>query len=150
MVQGQGSTVQGQGSTAQGPGWTTQGQGSTAQGQGTAGTVVQVPPPAESSHGGGLRVAGWAIGGVGVAGLAMGGVLAYYASKDFSDVETKYNPDKYNQGKRYVTYEVISFCLGGAAIATGVILLVTGRNTPVAVTPAVGPGLAGAALSGTF
>ena len=94
----------------------------------------------------------WALGGVGGVGLELGGVFAYLASSDYSDVEKKYDPGKQSQGKKYVTAEVVSFCVGGAAIAAGAVLYLTGRSASrsVVVAPTVGPGLAGAALSGTF
>ena len=92
------------------------------------------------------------LGGVGVAALATGGVFSYLASSDFSDVEKKYDSSKDSQGKTYATLQWVGYGVGGAAIVTAVILLVTGNNTPssVVLVPSVGPSLAGAALSGTF
>jgi len=119
---------------------------------GPAATVAQTTPPLESDQGSYRRMAVWALGGVGGVGLVLGGVFAYLASSDYSDVEKKYDPGKQSQGKKYVTAEVVSFCVGGAAIAAGAVLYLTGRSASrsVVVAPTVGPGLAGAALSGTF
>jgi hypothetical protein len=117
---------------------------------GSAVAIAQVPPPRES--GSGRKTAAWALGGVGVAGLVVGGIFTYLALSDFSDVEKKYNPGKYNDGKTYAIAQCFGYGVGGAAIVTAVILLATGRDAPkpVVLAPAVGPGMAGAALSGTF
>jgi tetratricopeptide (TPR) repeat protein len=117
---------------------------------GPAVAVAQVPPPRES--GSGRKTAAWVLGGVGVAGLVAGGFLSYLASSNFSDIENKYDPGKHNDGKTYANFQWLGYGVGGAAIVTAVILLATGRDAPksVALAPAVGPGMAGAALSGTF
>jgi hypothetical protein len=121
-------------------------------GLGPADTIAQVSQPTESGNRSGRKVAAWVLGGVGVAALATGGVFSYLASTNFSDIEKKYDPGKESQGNTYATVQWIGYGVGGAAIATAVILLVTGKDTPNAVVlvPSVGPSLAGAALSGTF
>ena len=120
--------------------------------QGPVGTTAQVPQPAESGGGSGRKVAAWVQVGVGVAGLTTGGVFSYLALKDFSDVEKKYDRGKESQGKTYAALQWVGYGVGGAAVVTAVILLATGRDTPtsVALSPTVGPGVAGAALSGSF
>ena len=92
------------------------------------------------------------LGGVGVAALAAGGVFTGLALKDFSDIEHQYDRGKESQGKTYAALQWVGYCVGGAAIVTAVILLATGRDAPksVALVPTVGPGVAGAALSGSF
>ena len=119
---------------------------------GPADTIAQVSPPTESGNRSGRKVAAWVLGGVGVAALATGGVFSYLASTNFSDIEKKYDSSKDSQGKTYATLQWVGYGVGGAAIVTAVILLVTGNNTPssVVLVPSVGPSLAGAALSGTF
>jgi len=118
---------------------------------GPADTVARVPAPAESGQGSGRKVAAWALVGVGAAALVTGGVLSYLASTDFSDVEKKYDPGKESEGRNYAKAQWIGYSVGGAAVAAGVILLLTDKSTKsVAVAPAAGPGLAGATLSGTF
>jgi tetratricopeptide (TPR) repeat protein len=113
---------------------------------------TQVPPPAESGSQDGRRLLVWVLGGVGVVGLVTGGIFTYLASSNFSDVEKKYNPGKYDDGKTYAILQVVGYSLGGAAIATAAILWATGgdSHSSVVLAPAVGPGLTGAALSGTF
>ena len=114
--------------------------------------IAQVPPPAESGGSSGRKVAAWVLGGVGVAALATGGVFTGLALKDFSDIEKKYDRGKESQGKTYAALQWVGYGVGGAAVVTAVILLATGRDAPksVALAPTVGPGIAGAALSGSF
>jgi hypothetical protein len=104
------------------------------------------------SSGSGRKVAAWVIGGVGVVGVAVGGVCTYLALSDFSDIKKKYDPSKDSQGKTYATVQWVGYGVGAAAIVTAVILLATGNDAPksVALAPALGPGMAGAALSGSF
>jgi hypothetical protein len=82
----------------------------------------------------------------------LGGAFTYLALSDFSDVEKKYDPSKDSQGKTWAKVQWVGYGVGAAAIVTAVILLATGKDAPksVALTPAVGPGMAGAALSGSF
>jgi tetratricopeptide (TPR) repeat protein len=120
--------------------------------QGPSGAITQAPQTAESDGRSGRKVAAWVLGGVGVAALATGGVFTGLALKDFSDVEKKYDRGKESQGKTYAALQWVGYGVGGAAIVTAVILLATGKDTPksVALSPTVGPGLAGAALNGSF
>ena len=120
--------------------------------QGPPEAIAQVPRPAESGGSNGREVAAWVLGGVGVAALVTGGVFTGLALKDFSDIEHKYDRGKESQGKTYAALQWVGYCVGGAAIVTAVILLATGRDAPksVALAPTVGPGIAGAVLSGSF
>jgi len=87
-----------------------------------------------------------------VVGLVTGGILSYLASSNFSDVEKKYDPGKYSDGKSYSNWQFVGYGLGGAAIVTATILWATGNDErrPVVLAPAVGPGFTGAAFSATF
>ena len=119
---------------------------------GPAVATAQVPPPSTES-GSGRKTAAWVIGGVGVAGLIAGGVFTCLAVLDFSDVETKWDPGKKSDGDTFATLQWVGYGVGAAAIATAIILLATGKDTPpnsVVLAPTVGPGMAGAALSGSF
>ena len=111
-----------------------------------------VPPPAESGSQDGGKLVVWVLGGVGVVGLVTGGILTYLATSNFSDVEKNYDPGKYSDGKSYATWQFVGYGVGGAAIVTAVILWATGKDEhrSVVLAPAMGPSLAGAALSGTF
>jgi surface antigen len=96
--------------------------------------------------------AAWVLGGVGVAALVSGGVCTLMATSRFSDVEKKYDPGKESDGKAFATAQWIGYGVGAAAVTTAVILAVTAKNASgtVALAPTVGPGQAGAALSGRF
>jgi hypothetical protein len=113
---------------------------------------AQVPPPVESGSQDGRKIAIWVLGGVGVAALVTGGIFTYLATSHFSDVEKKYNPGKYDDGKTYAILQVVGYSVGGAALATAAILWATGKDEhrSVVLAPAAGPGFTGAALSGTF
>jgi len=120
--------------------------------QSPPGAIAQVPQPAESGGSDGRKVAAWVLVGVGVVALATGGVLTGLALKDFSDIEKKYDRGKESQGKTYAALQWVGYGVGGAAIVTAVILLATGRDASqsVALSPTLEPGVAGAALSGSF
>ena len=104
--------------------------------------------PQSTSSGAGLRTAGIVIGGVGVAGVATGLVL-----KEIEPPHA-FDASKESTRKSYETFSWVGYGVGAAAIATGAILygvgLSKGSSDNVAVVPTVGPGLAGAALRGTF
>ena len=124
----------------------------TTPDMGSAYARAQVPPPVESGSQDGRKIAVWVLGGVGVVGLVTGGILSYLASSNFSDVEKKYDPGKYSDGKSYSNWQFVGYGLGGAAIVTAAILWATGNDErrPVVLAPAVGPGFTGAAFSATF
>lgn len=124
----------------------------TTPDMGSAYARAQVPPPVESGSQDGRKLAIWVLGGVGVAALVTGGIFTYLASSNFSDVEKKYNPGKYDDAKTYAILQVVGYSLSGAALATAAILWATGNDErrPVVLAPAVGPGFTGAAFSATF
>jgi hypothetical protein len=138
--------------TSQAPANTVPGPAMPPPELGPAATVAQVPQPAESGNRSSRKLAAWAVGGVGVAALLAGGVFSYLALTDFSDVEHKFDSGKESEGKTFATVQWIGYGVGGAAVVTAVILLVTRRDTPssAVLVPSVGPSMAGAALSGTF
>jgi hypothetical protein len=112
--------------------------------------TVMVQPPTTSGQG--HTVAAWILGGVGAAALAGGGVCTYLALSNFSDTEKKYDPGKTSQGKTYAALQWVGYGVGAAAIATAIVLSVVGKDTSgsVVLAPNVGPGMAGAALAGSF
>jgi tetratricopeptide (TPR) repeat protein len=105
-----------------------------------------------------LRVAAMVCGAV---GLITGGVGFYYwtrasALSDSANKATVYNKADYDDGKRAEKMQWIFYGVGGAAVATGVGLLVYSsllpapKRTNLSLAPMVGLGAAGFAARGTF
>jgi hypothetical protein len=107
------------------------------------------PPP---SSGGGRKAVAWILGIAGVGSVAAGGYFTAMALDRFSKVQTKYDPALEKQGKDDAKYQWICYGAGGALLTTAIIVGATGQSSSpaVALAPAVGPGLAGATLSGSF
>jgi hypothetical protein len=107
------------------------------------------PPP---SSGGGRKAVAWIFGVTGVGGLAAGGAFALLAKSKFSQVEKKYDPAVEKKGKDFITYEWICLGSGAALLTTAIIVGASGGSSSpsVALAPVVGPGTAGATLSGSF
>ena len=110
--------------------------------------VPAAPPPS----GGGRKVAAWLLGITGVGGLAAGGVFTALALDRFSKVQTKYDPALEKKGKDYALYQWIGYGSGAVLLTTAIIVGAGGSSSPpaVALAPVVGPGAAGATLSGSF
>jgi hypothetical protein len=113
------------------------------------GVSAKASQPQGSSTG--RKVAAWLIGIAGVGLVATGGFFTYKSLDDFKKTETKYDPSLEKQGKNYAIGSGVCYGVGAAAIVTAIIIGATGgSSSPVALAPAVGPGIAGATLSGTF
>jgi hypothetical protein len=115
-----------------------------------AGVATQVNPT--PSSGGGRKAVAWILGVTGVGGIAAGGVFTALALNKFSTVQKKYDPAAERQGKEFATLQWVCYGAGAALLTTAVIVGATGRSSSpaVALGPAVGPGIAGATLSGSF
>lgn len=126
-------------------------------------TLIAKPTPTNA-----LRPAAFAVGGVGVAGLVLGGVFGGLAMSSKSELE-KLCPnnacpagnggqDKLASAKTKGLVSTVGFSVGGAALATGVVLFVlsTRGSAPkqderkATLVPAVGPGFAGLTTVGSF
>lgn len=119
------------------------------------------PAPSEAAPGSGRGkvTAGIALAAVGVA-LCAGGATFGALAQSISDQFTKpknpdtdrFDPALDSRGRTYQALEIVGLAAGGAAIVTGVVLLVVGQREShkVSVAPALGRGLAGVALSGSF
>jgi predicted outer membrane lipoprotein len=107
------------------------------------------PPP---SGGGGRKAAAWILGITGVGGLAAGGVFTALALDRFSKVQRKYDPTLEKQGKDFAIYQWIGYGSGGVLLTTAILVGAGGTSSPpaVALSPVLGPGAAGATLSGSF
>jgi hypothetical protein len=107
---------------------------------------------------------GATIGGVGVAAAIAGGVFGFQASAGWSDAKTTCGgaidscpPAQLATAQRQVddarsaaTRSTIAIGAGAAAIVTGVVLWLTAPKLEVAVTPTVGSGTVGVAISGSL
>jgi hypothetical protein len=136
-------------------------------------TATPGAPPADTGTSGGgsngMRIGAYAAFGVGAVGIGLGTVFLLKASGKHSDASdlfdqnhcgvslcTKSIQDQVNQldadGKSASTLGIVGFVIGGAAVVTGVTLLVMSSGTSEAKTASVQPwiGLNSAGLSGTF
>jgi tetratricopeptide (TPR) repeat protein len=119
--------------------------------------------PAEKDTGKGgsmLTAPGYAALVVGGVGVVLGAVLAGLAAKAKKDGEATSSyevfKDKKNALEGMQTGAIVSFAVGGAALAAGIVMIAVGRkgekpnDTPAAVQVAVYPGVDGIVLEGTF
>ena len=115
--------------------------------------------PAPAGSGAGLRVGGIVVASVGVAAVAAGVVFNLMSRNLINDMETNvgaYSKDKETNSKNYNTFAWVGYGVGAACIVTGAILYGVGHkggessSTNVAILPALGPGQAGALLTGAF
>ena len=106
------------------------------------------PPEEAGARGKSLKIAGYATAGTGAAIVITGlvfGSMAKSAEKDLDQLGpnmgtwTAAEQNKYDAGKRDNTIAIVSFIVGGAAIATGGTLWVLGAmkksDTTVAINP---------------
>lgn len=126
-------------------------------------------PPDEASDGTAQWVSGWVVGGVGLAGVGVGVVLRVLAlDKDDQSLEhcdpqdpiqcNAEGVDLRDQARALQTGSVVAWAVGGAALATGVILLLTtpsdgdegADRAGVELLPAAGPTGGSVLLRGRF
>jgi hypothetical protein len=106
----------------------------------TSGPVESVPPAGSESSGHSQRTVGYVVGGVGLAGLAVGGMFGLFAisakhrqidycpsATNCPHYETASAEHQYAQ--TYGLVSTISFVVGGAATATGLVLVLTAKPT---------------------
>jgi hypothetical protein len=124
------------------------------------------PEPADEEGPSGLAVGGWVLVGVGGAMLVTGAITGGMALKlddqlyqdcpDDHCPDTKAYQDDIDKLKTLSLVTDVMLFVGGAAAATGIVLLIvdaTGdeeEGAPVALAPVFGPGLGGAAIQGRF
>jgi hypothetical protein len=115
-----------------------------------------------------LQVLGLGVGGAGVVGLGVGSVFGLLTFSAWSKAKTDCGGDTTrcanvqagqqdrNTGQTDATISTVGFIAGGALLATGAVLLLTGghraseSSASLVVTPTVAPGQAGIALGGGF
>jgi hypothetical protein len=127
------------------------------------------PPPGRGGASG-LSAAGWITGLLGAGGLAGGAALLVFAADRAAGIRDECGPllsppscpggsseranELAKEGKAYATGGYVLLGVGGAALATGIVVLVidatTGDPAPVEVSLEVAPGAIGARVGGTF
>lgn len=127
---------------------------------------VANPPPSipPQQSGSGLRTAGIVVLGVGGAGVVLGAIFGLVAVGNKSDLDKTCpvkdmcppgTQGKIDSANTMGWVSTIGFVAGGVAVAVGAtMILISGGSAPkragTQFSPWVGPGTAGAALSGTF
>jgi pyruvate/2-oxoglutarate dehydrogenase complex dihydrolipoamide acyltransferase (E2) component len=122
-------------------------------------TSIAAQPEAQPTHSGaGLRVAGIVTASVGVAAAVAGVLLNLKVNSMVKDMDTTVGnyESRNSDRKTYQTMAWIGYGAGAACVVTGAILYGFGlrasrrSSTGVALLPAIGPGQAGALLTGAF
>jgi hypothetical protein len=140
---------------------------------------VEVEPGAETSeplptplasvgrdtrNGSMLRVAGYVVGGAGIVGIGLGAVFGLQAASKWSSAQDGCKPGACGAGSqargdqdtasRSGTISTITFVIGGAALATGIALVLlapsSSTSAPTAATVRLTPGLGGFSAVGEF
>lgn len=119
--------------------------------------TVETHANAGEQAGAGLRTTGIVLASVGVAALAGGVLFNVKANSMTNDWESKvsYTDSQNSTHKTYKTLSWVGYGAGAACLVTGAVLWAVGRSqrdnsTSVALLPSVGPGHAGALLTGGF
>jgi hypothetical protein len=122
--------------------------------------IVTAPASPRPASGSGMRLAGFITGGAGVAALVTGGIFSYLVSSAKQEAEDNasnkiYDPALQSRGKSYETAQWVCYGIGGALVATGVVLYALGARkrsqaSSVAVIPSVAPGQGGVLVRGLF
>jgi hypothetical protein len=109
------------------------------------------PPPSDGSRGKGLRVAGIILASVGVAAVGTGVGLALKAN---SLSTADYSQSRESERASLKTWGLVSYGVGAAAIASGVVLYAVGwpsqQSSSVALLPVAAPDGAYVLLRGRF
>lgn len=141
--------------------------------------VAATPPETSTSTGwassglGTQEIVGLTLGGAGIVGVGVGSVFGLLTLSAWSSVKNACGPggasncaarnpstvtSDHDTAQTDGTISTVGFIAGGALVATGLIVFLTGRHhgheeapaPSVAVVPTVGPGQAGLGLSGAF
>lgn len=113
--------------------------------------VVMPPTSQAQSSGGSRKTVAWILAGVG-AGSVLAGIYCTTAALDrFSRVEKHYDSSAEKEGKSFAVAQWVGYGLGAGLIAAAIIVGTSGGgSSSVALAPSVGPGRAGAVVSGQF
>jgi hypothetical protein len=118
------------------------------------GVMAPAPAPqAQPSSGGARKTVAWILGAVGVGSVLAGVYCTVTALDRFSTVAKKYDPSVEKEGNNFAKAQWVGYGVGAALITTAIIVGASGGSSSspsVAFAPAVGPGSAGAVMSGSF
>jgi F0F1-type ATP synthase membrane subunit c/vacuolar-type H+-ATPase subunit K len=101
-----------------------------------------------------LRIAGIVVGCVGLAGIGTGIIFGVHSNTLYNEArQGTYDKTKDDSSKTFQTLEWVSLGVGGAAVATGIVLYIIGATATdpdrtVSLVPLLAPGMRGIALSG--
>lgn len=136
---------------------------STATTPATTTTTPGAEPVTPASSGGGQRVAGLVVGGVGIVGLALGGIFGFMASSKWSKAQSDCGAGcapntlpqvEKNDAENLALGSTVAFVVGGALVATGIVLFVSAprakQTTALRITPAVGKSSSTLLFEGSF
>ena len=107
----------------------------------------------------GARIAGYVIGGVGVASLGFSGVFFGLRANKISELDEKCPnrecPSRDQQtdidaGKRYTTFANVTLAVGAAAVAGGLVMILTSGSSSNEPSVALAPAPGGAQVYGRF
>jgi serine/threonine-protein kinase len=132
--------------------------------QSSAGTPAQQPPPPpppkeEASPGGTQRVIGIVVGGAGLVGIGLGTYFGLSAMDKDKKADKACSPTlcqeqadykNSDDARKAATASNVSFAIGGALVATGVVVFILAptKHSQVSVTPLAAPGFAGVTVGG--
>jgi hypothetical protein len=128
---------------------------------------AETPSTVQGSDGRSMRLAGYVVGGVGIVGLGLGTVFGLQASSKWTSAREACLPGACKEGsfaqsekdaaESAGNVSTIAFVIGGAALATGIVLLVLAPSapsstsgSPAAARLSVVPGLGGLSAVGEF
>jgi hypothetical protein len=113
---------------------------------------VATPAPAsQPSSGSARKTVAWILGVVGLGSAIAGTYCTVMALDRYSKVEKKYDPSVEKEGNTFAKAQWVGYGVGAALITTAIIVGASGGGSSgIAFAPAVGPGGAGAVMSGSF
>jgi tetratricopeptide (TPR) repeat protein len=114
------------------------------------------PPPvqAPATSGRGLRIGGVVVSCVGLAGIGTGVFFGIHSNSLYTQArQGTWDPAKDDSSKTFQVLEWVSLGVGGAAVATGIVLYIVGATAKspsetVSFVPLLAPGVTGIALAG--
>ena len=116
-----------------------------------AAVSVAKPEPRSESFGSDRRTIAYVFGGAGVVGLGLGTALLVYPNVEYARCRDGCAKADVDSANAWVTGSVIAFALGGALLATGVVVFLTApKDGSVTLQPSVGSSSAGIQLGGIW